>query len=126
MYLIHKQNCLALEHLLFIPSHFDNFLDVIYTTSGCRQLHKPCLAIDSSRVGYNMSQGGLKIRTGQSFETFCQMALLGVKVIYKKYIKCHKKNPPKHQPWGGRGGGKLFKPNILVLLITLRQLHNKS
>lgn len=125
MYLIHKQNCLALEHLLFIPSHFDNFLDVIYTTSGCRQLHKPCLAIDSSRVGYNMSQGGLKIRTGQSFETFCQMALLGVKVIYKKYIKCHKKST-KAPTLGREGKEKLFKPNILVLLITLRQLHNKS
>lgn len=125
MYLIHKQNCLALEHLLFIPSHFDNFLDVIYTTSGCRQLHKPCLSIDSSRVGYNMSQGGLKIRTGQLFETFCQMALLGVKVIYKKYIKCHKKIHQSTNPREG-GGEKLFKPNILVLLITLRQLHNKS
>ena len=70
-----------------------------------------------------MSQGGLKIRTGQSFETFCQMALLGVKVIYKKYIKCHKKI---HQSTKAGGGEKLFKPNILVLLITLRQLHNKS
>ena len=62
VYLVHKQNCFTFEHLLFILSYFHNFFDIIYATGSCWKLHKPSFITASRRVGYNVSQGGLKIQ----------------------------------------------------------------